>query len=592
MNNGLLQGLFSTGIMAPAGLSRSYVEIFMATVVGHSEEELEVIRGGSLSSEEKEKRSLRLKNILDEFAKLKKLYQENPDEYGLQLKMMNLINKIQSPEDLIQAELDSPVTAETIQEDLFKASRAGNVDLINKALDQGAKINQVDSGGYFVVHYAASSKKDEALKFLEGKGADLHSVDPKGNNLLHYYVGTTKDYPNIPMLEYLIGKGLNPNQVNNIPEGNGETPLSYMITRDAFYFHEESEPFKERSNELEEEYYIPVVNLLLRAGATADKYDLYNMIKFGYFNCARIIIDQCNIPVETAMTDSESSFGATVYKVKYALFTGEEDNLSSHEADILTISKYYGGAPSLSNTGMGYLIIDRVTCKVLDSAVKLADLKAFRAIAEIVPVNAQLFEEGGSDVVNAEGVAVRAESFENAPVACEVGDQRADKGYELSFSHGVAAEYIFVKPSLAYLSDSITGKNSEKTVVDYFVKDNFSIKSIALTLTNAATFTAAISTGFSPVNAVITTKLLSDLLFNPLEEGKILSSEYALPVLGCVMKSFVHFAVVHYTQVYNHPNKFVAGVLTSATSTALQLGYDLAEHGYQQMMGESSEVVE
>lgn len=585
MNKEQIKKLFTTGIMAPTRLSEDYIKTFTDTVTNHLSEERIVLRGGSLSLEEKNKRLLRVNNISNKLEEIINLYSEDPNYPGLQIQMMDLLKNIESPEDLIQAELDTPVTQETIQKDLFTASRAGKIDLIQKALDQGAEINGLDYKGYSAAHYAASLQKDEALKFLAERGANLHLVDPKGNNLLHYYVGTTKSNPNVPMLEYLVGKDLNVNQVNDKRPGyNGETPLAHMFTRDAFYFHEEPDPYKEKSNELELEYYIPVVNLLLSAGATADEYDLYHAIKFGYFECARIIIDRCNIPVETAIPYAENYAGKVAYKMKLASFTGEEVALSPDEVNMVKINEYYGEAASLFNLGgIGYHIYDIVTGKMLDSATELEDLDALLVCAESAPV---------SDVVVA-----YASVEENAPINLEwpvantVGHQRSDQGYELGFSHGVAAEYIFVKPSFSYLSDSITGKNSEKTVVDYFIKDNISIESIASMLINAATFTATIYTGVSPANAAIATKLMSDLAFNP-SEVNLLSSNYAASVLGYVMKSIIHSSVIHQTQVHNHPNKFVAGVLTPATSTALQLGYDLAEHAYQQMMGESSEVAE
>lgn len=64
---------------------------------------------------------------------------------------------------------------EVSSDDLHKAAKEGQVELVKRLLEQGASVNAYDSEGYTALHRAVSENKREVVKILLDKGADVNA---------------------------------------------------------------------------------------------------------------------------------------------------------------------------------------------------------------------------------------------------------------------------------------------------------------------------------------------------------------------------------------------------------------------------------
>lgn len=80
---------------------------------------------------------------------------------------------------------------------------AGNLDIMEYLLSQGADINTLDREGSNLMHNAAANGHYDAVTFLYEKGFDINAVDGNGNTPLLFAV--TQD--NIELIQFLIENG-------------------------------------------------------------------------------------------------------------------------------------------------------------------------------------------------------------------------------------------------------------------------------------------------------------------------------------------------------------------------------------------------
>ena len=131
---------------------------------------------------------------------------------------------------------------------IFWAAYKGNIEIMKRLIEKGAKINLRDSHGNTPVTFAAATgqkntevyelfekygvilgdevnkngvnslllispylKTENELNYFISKGFDIKSRDPKGNNIFNYAVKSG----NISFLKLLLKKGISPNIINN-----------------------------------------------------------------------------------------------------------------------------------------------------------------------------------------------------------------------------------------------------------------------------------------------------------------------------------------------------------------------------------------
>jgi ankyrin repeat protein len=136
------------------------------------------------------------------------------------------------------------------KEEIIHSIQIGNLDLLKKYITSD-NVNLKDRSGYTLLHIATNTEKNEIAKWLVGKGADVnlhcngHTVTSlalsKGNfELFDFYIKNNGDCKGrnqlnllheaanknrIDIVETLIEKGADPNQLNNIHN----TPLTIAV---------------------------------------------------------------------------------------------------------------------------------------------------------------------------------------------------------------------------------------------------------------------------------------------------------------------------------------------------------------------------
>jgi ankyrin repeat protein len=121
-------------------------------------------------------------------------------------------------------------------EKFYSAIRRGDTDAIKVEIEKGADVNKKNEDG--VPAFFLASENPEALQLLVDKGANLTLVDKNGDNILHYAIkdGAFRDYGEegdlmaVGVVKYLIGKGMDVNQINN----NKQTPLQIALRGNNF----------------------------------------------------------------------------------------------------------------------------------------------------------------------------------------------------------------------------------------------------------------------------------------------------------------------------------------------------------------------
>jgi ankyrin repeat protein len=88
------------------------------------------------------------------------------------------------------------------------AAQRGNIEVLHSLMDLhfDIDINCKDIAGQTALHYAAESKRVEAIKLLISKGADIHAVDSNGRTPMHRAAARN----NLLAIDYIVklsGKG-------------------------------------------------------------------------------------------------------------------------------------------------------------------------------------------------------------------------------------------------------------------------------------------------------------------------------------------------------------------------------------------------
>ncbi|MBC7758214.1 MAG: ankyrin repeat domain-containing protein [Phormidesmis sp. FL-bin-119] len=107
---------------------------------------------------------------------------------------------------------------------IFWSASAGNIELMEYLLNNGAKVNLIDDHGSNPVNFAAGSGQanTKVYELLLNKGADLKKdLNQDGANALLISSGADKDFA---LLNYFTSKGLN---INSTDE-NGNTIFNYV----------------------------------------------------------------------------------------------------------------------------------------------------------------------------------------------------------------------------------------------------------------------------------------------------------------------------------------------------------------------------
>lgn len=94
---------------------------------------------------------------------------------------------------------------------LIKASADGDSLAVQQLINQGANINEPDSGGYTPLMHAIWSEKTETAKVLINKGADINAKDKNGYTPLLW----ASSYGNLDIAKLLIDKGADVNATGN-----------------------------------------------------------------------------------------------------------------------------------------------------------------------------------------------------------------------------------------------------------------------------------------------------------------------------------------------------------------------------------------
>lgn len=97
--------------------------------------------------------------------------------------------------------------------DLFDAARLGQVENIDRLVSQGKLIDELNSEGDSPLMVAVGSGHLLVAKALVSKGANVHIKHASGANLLMIAVGLPKG-PIVPIIDYLLQLGLDPNELD------------------------------------------------------------------------------------------------------------------------------------------------------------------------------------------------------------------------------------------------------------------------------------------------------------------------------------------------------------------------------------------
>ncbi len=102
---------------------------------------------------------------------------------------------------------------------LFWAASRGNIEMMNFLIENGARIDLVDSHGYSVAQFAAASGQSDTKVYdlLVKSGADLQNEkDHHGRSVLLVAAPRVKD---MTLIDYFVDKGLSLDEIDD--EGNG-----------------------------------------------------------------------------------------------------------------------------------------------------------------------------------------------------------------------------------------------------------------------------------------------------------------------------------------------------------------------------------
>ena len=99
---------------------------------------------------------------------------------------------------------------------LYAANSTDRVEMVRLLIEHGADLNVKTKPGYTACHLAVLSNNFETLKLLIDHGADRDIVDPYGNSLLSNAVGHYSDKNGDEIVRYLLlDLNMNPSQKNN-----------------------------------------------------------------------------------------------------------------------------------------------------------------------------------------------------------------------------------------------------------------------------------------------------------------------------------------------------------------------------------------
>ena len=77
---------------------------------------------------------------------------------------------------------------QVVAERLTQASRLGQVDIVEKLIQDGDDVNVADSDGWFPIHWASFYRNLELCKVLINAGANVNSINSEGWTPLHFAV--------------------------------------------------------------------------------------------------------------------------------------------------------------------------------------------------------------------------------------------------------------------------------------------------------------------------------------------------------------------------------------------------------------------
>lgn len=106
------------------------------------------------------------------------------------------------------AHIDTPPMKSN--EQLFAAIIEGDIEQIQRLIEEGLNVNLADENGCTLVHLAAFNNKKEIVEFLFEKGANINAVDKEQRTPLHYAVSEGHE----EIVKFLLEKGANINVVD------------------------------------------------------------------------------------------------------------------------------------------------------------------------------------------------------------------------------------------------------------------------------------------------------------------------------------------------------------------------------------------
>jgi ankyrin repeat protein len=83
----------------------------------------------------------------------------------------------------------------TLDDKVFLAAKTHDLDLMERVLRYGARVNQQDERGMIALHHAAEHASPSAIKLLAANGADINAVDDQGKTPLSYAVDADRMRP-------------------------------------------------------------------------------------------------------------------------------------------------------------------------------------------------------------------------------------------------------------------------------------------------------------------------------------------------------------------------------------------------------------
>ena len=118
-----------------------------------------------------------------------------------------------------------------LQQALFDAIRADDLEAVKRCIKQGVDVNAIERHGWTPLHLAACSNHNmKILQYLISQGSDVNAKDSDGATPLHV---TSRLYPNAKALKYLVSLGANVNAQDN----DGCTPL-HLLAESVSYWCE------------------------------------------------------------------------------------------------------------------------------------------------------------------------------------------------------------------------------------------------------------------------------------------------------------------------------------------------------------------